>query len=383
MLFLLLNWISSPGVQKELETAFYQQRSYAGRTGMYLDAARMFNDYSLYGVGLGTFSDIFRSYRTGLDTGYMPYTFSDILQFLCEAGAVGFFLMLIPLAFFFLKFKRRIWNTSSKFKFFIGMGIFCAFLYLGLHSLIAPNLWLSSIVSLSVLFLAIASLIMHYNPLMGEKDISVRTGKILLVKGKKTKVFAYILSGTIFLYLSFVVLRPYIVYKMILKTPSVPAFKRAIFLDPENASLYFHYSRFIVWQYKIGGVSDKSLAYQDAKQSMEKAVSLNPYNTDYVIADSELEGWAGNYEKALFLFKKASLMEPNNPWVQMRCAYEFFQEGLREENPDKKGLLLKKGLVYYNKARLLGRPTLKSVIKNRILYRLFTALLEEEGIRIK
>ena len=62
--YLLLNWIGLSGVKEELETVFYNQKSYVDRTSTYLDATKMLGDYSFYGVGLGTFPDVFRAYRT-------------------------------------------------------------------------------------------------------------------------------------------------------------------------------------------------------------------------------------------------------------------------------------------------------------------------------
>ena len=386
--YLLLNWIGLSGVKEELETVFYNQKSYVDRTSTYLDATKMLGDYSFYGVGLGTFPDVFRAYRTQWVVEYGAYLFndilqSDVLQFLCEVGIVGFSLILIPFIFFFLRFKYYIWNTHSNYKFFMGLAIFCSFLYLGLHSLIAPNLKLSSISSLSVLFLAIASLVMHYDPSLGEeRNIVIKTRKICTLKSGKAKVLAYLVTVAAFGYFSFVILRPVIIYNIILKKPFFSSFQKAIRLDPKNPDLYFRAYQFFILQYKEDKIS-KELAYEKAEYAIRTAITLNPYKTLYVLAYAELERMAGNYEKALTLFKKVYSMEPNNPYTQMLYAYGLFMEGLREEDPNKKDLLLQKGLTYYNNSRSLGNTRMRMIIKDPYHYALLLKLLRQESIKIK
>jgi O-antigen ligase len=74
------------------------------------DAIKLFRDSPLFGVGLETFSSIFRKYKTLELQYYYLYLENDYLQLLCEMGVCGFGIFL----WFILSFFRKIGSGYSK-----------------------------------------------------------------------------------------------------------------------------------------------------------------------------------------------------------------------------------------------------------------------------
>jgi len=76
------------------------------------DAIKLFRDSPLFGVGLETFSSIFRKYKTLELQYYYLYLENDYLQLLCEMGVFGFGIFL----WFILSFFRKIGSGYSKYE---------------------------------------------------------------------------------------------------------------------------------------------------------------------------------------------------------------------------------------------------------------------------
>jgi len=68
------------------------------------DILRIWNDFPLFGIGLGTFSCISPMYKSIPVQSLFTYAHNDYLQLLTEAGAVGF----LAVAVFFLAYLRQV-----------------------------------------------------------------------------------------------------------------------------------------------------------------------------------------------------------------------------------------------------------------------------------
>ncbi len=379
--YLLLNWLGLDKVMNELNTIFAYD-SY-GRIDIYQDSLKIFKDYPLMGIGLGAFSNVFPVYRSGPVLNFYRYLHSDILQFLIETGIIGFSILFVLFSIFILRLIAETKATSSSYKYYAGLGLISAFFYLALHTSIDFGLHSGAISSLFIISMAIALAVVHLSPAEGGMKIKMESRRLLTINSRRLKALFYFVSLIIFVFLSFVLLKPLLAYIIAEKATGLSAFDAAIRLDPENDDIWFKYYKFIVGQYEKGKIT-AGAAYAKARLAIEKAAELNPYKTNYIIAKGKLELFHKDYEKACLLFKKASLMEPYNPIVLMTYAYALLRESIYEEDPSRKAALLKKGLVYYSMATYLGRGTvtLWTIMQDESSYNIFKEALRKEGIDV-
>jgi O-antigen ligase len=75
------------------------------------DAGKLVQDFPLFGIGLGTFSAIFPTYKTIKLQYYYLYLENDYLELLCEVGIVGFIIFF----WFMLSLFRKIALGYSKY----------------------------------------------------------------------------------------------------------------------------------------------------------------------------------------------------------------------------------------------------------------------------
>lgn len=76
------------------KTGELTERGSLSRLPLWIDTLRMYRDFPLFGVGLGTFSYVYPLYKTHGGSLAFTHAENDYLQLLVETGAVGFLLVL-------------------------------------------------------------------------------------------------------------------------------------------------------------------------------------------------------------------------------------------------------------------------------------------------
>jgi len=371
---------------------------YIFRASMYfITFSNFLKECPFFGIGFWSVSDILPLYLPTITVygwGQTPgllhiaaiprHIYSDGLEALIEMGFIGLTAILIPFFIFLRKLVKIIGGAQSGYKYIIGTAILSSLLFWALHGFIDYDMVLPAISSLYVIMLSLSVLVINLDPQKNLK-INMETKAMVVLKTKINKNLSYLLSIVIFAFLAFIISKPLIIGRLTNSRATSSSFERAIALDAKNDKTYYNYYNFIMHQYKKDYLSKKE-ALDKANSVIDKAIKLNPYVTTYLIAKAELGLLKKDYREAAALYEKASLQEPNNPIIQMGYAIVLFWQGIHESYiPEKKDRLLKKGLIFYQKARTLSENqlSLRAMIKNRNISSLLIKNLKEEGIDIR
>jgi hypothetical protein len=383
-------------ILRELGTVL-SSGEYVFRATLYtIDAPKIFKDYPFFGIGLSSLYHVFPSYLSVIHThgwGHTPgvysvsvvprYMFNDPLQLLIEAGLIGFIILLTPFAIFLMKFFKNIGAARDDYKYLVGMGLISSYLFLGLHTQIDFDFSLSSISSLFVILLSLSLLTANLGSV--KDDSEIEKNRIVTLKTKESKMGFYIFSTVIFVYFALVVSRPIIVNFLTRDAATVDSYKKALALDSRNADIHYKYHKFMLEQYKKRYIT-KEVAFREAGAAINKAIKLNPYETGYLMTKGDFELLQKNYEEAANFYRKAAFAGPSNPVIQMGYAVTLFWQAIHEKYiMRKKDRLLKKGLIYYSKARILSdeQINLDSIIKNKKALSFLKENLNKEGLDLR
>lgn len=369
--YLLLNRIGADTVAARFISIF-KSNDYEGRTTLYMQGLKLFRDYPLFGTGIGTFSNIFPMYQFGSELKFSEHLHNDILQFLIEAGAIGFIIIVIPFLAFIVKFISKINKTSDTYKYYAGLSILASLFYLTLHSLTDFGMRVNAISSLLIILIAVSSSLM-----------SLGKERKIYIKGKNSKPVLYTASVIIFICSIILLSRPCIVSLLSEKGKTDLSFQLAMKIDPEDDRIYFNYCNFILEKLNRKEMKEEA-AYKTATEAIDKAIQLNPYKSNYVATKGQICFWRYDYENAFTLLQKATLMEPDNPRANLIYSYMLFWKGINETSVSEREKLLAKGLAYYRRAGELSKHVhLYKIMDDKISYQILKSALKSEGIVIE
>ncbi|MFH1380920.1 MAG: hypothetical protein ABIH57_01960, partial [Candidatus Omnitrophota bacterium] len=123
--------------------------------------------------------------------------------------------------------------------------------------------------------------------------------------------------------------------------------------------------------------------YIEIKKALEKAIELNPHNSNYALALGKLELWDKNYKNASVIFGKALFSEANNATLQIYYAYSLLLEGVHEKNFETEDRLIRKGLLYYEIAKS-HHVTFDGMINTKTHnYHVLKTAMEQKDIKLK
>jgi O-antigen ligase len=125
------------------------------RLKVWQGAFGMFQDFPVWGAGLGTFSSLFPSYQTFISDLFISYTENDYLQALTEMGIIGGILGLWTGCLYFYTTLNAWKKKHSRWSIVIVAGGISAMVSLLIHSWVDFNL---HIPSNTLLFSVIAAL---------------------------------------------------------------------------------------------------------------------------------------------------------------------------------------------------------------------------------
>ncbi|HMO12624.1 MAG TPA: O-antigen ligase family protein [Pirellulaceae bacterium] len=84
------------------------------RLDIWADAMQVARDYPVFGCGLNTFKDVFRSYRGTAETHYFEYAENAYVQTLVEAGVIGLGLLLAAIVFMSISVQQILTRGNSR-----------------------------------------------------------------------------------------------------------------------------------------------------------------------------------------------------------------------------------------------------------------------------
>ena len=138
-------WAAWIGLDAVISRFFTVSEGFQERWRIWADTFRIFKDFPLLGSGLGTFTQIFPSYRSFYIRGVVTHAENDFLQLLSEVGLVGMGLLAILFLYLFLKAVSEIRSLSRRDpQRYIAIGGMVGILALMFHSLVERNIQVPS-----------------------------------------------------------------------------------------------------------------------------------------------------------------------------------------------------------------------------------------------
>jgi O-antigen ligase len=141
ILGLAILWAAWIGLDTVINRFFTAPEDFKGRWEIWVNTFQIYEDFPIFGSGLGTFFQVFPMYRSFHITGLVTHSENDFLQLLSEVGTLG--TGLLAALFFFL-----VWKVFSGIRAlihgepvrYIALGGLVGILALMFHSLVERNI---------------------------------------------------------------------------------------------------------------------------------------------------------------------------------------------------------------------------------------------------
>lgn len=141
ILGLAILWASWIGLDAVISRFFTTSESLEDRWRLWQNTWEIVRDYPLFGIGLGTFTQVFPMYRSFHIRGLVTHAENDFLQFMAEAGIPGIGILLALFLYLFYRAGVGIRSFSHRDpERLIGRGGAIGILALMFHSLVERNI---------------------------------------------------------------------------------------------------------------------------------------------------------------------------------------------------------------------------------------------------
>ncbi len=289
------------------------------RMQFYKDGFKIFKDYPLFGAGGGAWASLYFKYQSYLY--WTTQTHNYFMQVLLDTGLVGALAMiffLVALVLSVIKLYKSDLDAEER--------ILLAAATAGILSIYA-HAAMDFDLSLSAVTIALYSLIGIINSM----SISKTSKNIAVVKGKKLYngyySFGVLAGGIVVMFMSFS-LSTALSYAekgdQFAKTNNIPQamqyYKRAVSYDPWNAKYRMSYGQTLA---SIADQTKDGAMYQEAMTQEQKAVDLEPYNSQLLAQLGAFYLSHGQIDNGLKYVKKAVDVQPLRPenYQQLADAY--------------------------------------------------------------
>ena len=156
ILGLAVLWAALIGLDAVISRFFAVSEGFKIRWEIWANTLQIIKDFPLLGSGLGTFTQVFPSYRSFHIEGLVTHAENDFLQLASEAGFVGMGLLIIVFLFLFYKAFSGIRKLSPEnSRRYIGIGGLVGILALIFHSMVERNIQVPANAFLFTLILAL------------------------------------------------------------------------------------------------------------------------------------------------------------------------------------------------------------------------------------
>ncbi|MDI3311375.1 MAG: O-antigen ligase family protein [Thermoanaerobacterium sp.] len=289
------------------------------RMQFYKDGFKIFKDYPLFGAGGGAWASLYFKYQSYLY--WTTQTHNYFMQVLLDTGLVGAAAMIFFLVTLILS-VIKLYKTEID----IDERILLAAATAGILSIYA-HAAMDFDLSLSAVTIALYSLIGIINSM----SISKVHKNTAIVKGKKSYTgyysFGVLIVGIVVVFMSFslsTALRYAEKGDQFAKTNNIPQamqyYKSAVAYDPWNAKYRMSYGQTLA---SIADQTKDAATYEAAMTEEQKAVDLEPYNSQLLAQLGAFYLSHGQIDDGLKYVKKAVDVQPLRPenYQQLADAY--------------------------------------------------------------
>lgn len=382
----MLVWIGLESILSELSTLLKpaEDVSLSARSIVWQASfLKLFLRNPLLGSGLGTFQYVFPAVQPDTVYGFWRHAHNDWLEFLAETGGAGFSLLLAILFVFF----REVWpirsNATDPYIKYNGAGALAALFYMGTMEFYDFPLRTTAC---AVYFAVIAALALRLRKFQDE-SAGIDQFRVIPLKGKRIRLSVGAAGVVFFLVYFAAITRPYLALREIQKggKNSLQNLESAIKLDPFNADYRFWYGLALGEKAFYGKRHFDQAEINRAKQSIERAIALNPNKGKYEYGLSVLSQKTGDLEAAENYFQKALAKDPCNPFFHIYYAIFCFNQALVEnvlyETDILSSAAFQKGYEAYQRAKKILPSTTLSSYKNYLAgYDKLNSLLHDRGL---
>lgn len=285
-----------------------------------------------FGTGIDTFKYIYLAFKTQSDRFIADTAHSDFLQIASELGIIGLALFLWFLVKLFIRISKGLFGLPNQ-RFFLGLGIVAAPLSFLLQSALDFPLQIPA--NAIFLYAALALLVTY-----------IGTDNPPLLTFKKY------LTSMVIIFLSICAMVSSLIYfsdkyfrmgerdlKKMDLLGAISNYNKSIKLMPIRADNYAQNASVMILRMKLAGGEQKEKLKKSAIYSLERAVRLNPFESDYYLSLARLYVEAGRQKEAIFAFNKVIETNPSDG----ASYYPYAEYCLTHNLPDK-------ALATYHKA---------------------------------
>ncbi len=275
---------------KTFNTAFDVRKRYVQKT------LEIFDDYRTAGVGVGNFKYVYPKYQAAADKNFhIEYANNDWIQFMSEAGVVGFGLLLIGM-FYYICLTVKVWSKrNDSFAVCVGMVPLVVMVSMAVHSSCDFNFHIPANFMIFAAILAIGFSALH---LKGHHRNKVHYQYHILYLNPKGVLSLLLFAGLV-IWAGVWTMRHFVaetycntVRNSTLnrnRSPALKDIKAAIAWDGRNAGYWYKLALELSKKRDQGlGIKDAKLKEQELRKiqmeivkTLEKAVRLNPFAVEY------------------------------------------------------------------------------------------------------
>ncbi|MFW6147587.1 MAG: O-antigen ligase family protein [Thermodesulfobacteriota bacterium] len=293
--FITLAYAISIGVEyplerfKQIDIDYHSRLRYAQKT---LD---MFSDYKASGVGIGNFQYAYPKYQSAEDKYmFIRHAHNDWVQFLAEAGIIGFGLFIVGIGYFLVRLLRLWRIRNDPFAVCLGLAPLAALTAIGIHSYFDFNLHIPANFLMLSAVMAIGYSALHLDRNHREEKALHRYYVVPLKY--KGMLILFLVLGLIS-WSGWWSFRHFVAeaYCSTVKNstlnrnqnPSLEELKKAIVWDRANAEYWFRLGRELrrIRTQAEGATiyfnKDRVELQREGIKAFEEAVRLNPFKAEY------------------------------------------------------------------------------------------------------
>jgi len=289
----------SAGIDPTVDRFRLFGRDFLNRADLVEKTMNIFDDYHLFGIGIGNFPYLFPRYQGLLHPGgFVNHAHNDWVQILAEGGIVGFILLLGGLGYYLIRMLKKWKHAQDTFAVCLGIAPLIVMISLGIHSLSDFNLHIPA-----NMILLIAVIVIGYRALSAEKD--KKNEGIVRMPLQTKAVLIIFVAGIMILWSGMEVIRHFVAeaYCNTVQTPPlkldqhppVSSILAAMNWDKGNAESRFKLATALMVE------RDKKITAMDTDKrpadnsliikTLEETIRLNPFTADYHIR----LGWEYSY----------------------------------------------------------------------------------------
>ncbi|MDY6856656.1 MAG: O-antigen ligase family protein [Thermodesulfobacteriota bacterium] len=167
---LFLIWLGIDPIIDRLSTLKNTDKIGHQRLSVYRDTTQIIGDFPLLGTGLGTFKDIYPSYRTTESTLTFNHAHNDYLEILSDTGLLGGILIIGALLVILVIITKRLANRRNPFVVSITLGGITGIVAMLFHSIADFNMHIPANATMFCIILALTLTVVEMKTIRKRKS---------------------------------------------------------------------------------------------------------------------------------------------------------------------------------------------------------------------